>query len=36
MKPEDLVRQMNEYYSRRARWHDAYMGYEDNTGMENP
>ena len=35
MKPEDLVRQMNEYYSRRARWHDTYMGYEDNTGMEN-
>ena len=25
---------MNEYYSRRAPWHDTYMGYRDNPSME--
>lgn len=34
MKSDDLVQQMNEYYSRRAPWHDTYMGYRDSPSME--
>jgi 2-polyprenyl-3-methyl-5-hydroxy-6-metoxy-1,4-benzoquinol methylase len=34
MVSDDLVDQMNEYYSRRAPWHDCYMGYKDNQSME--
>ena len=34
MTCDRLVHQMNEYYSRRAPWHDMYMGYSDNRGME--
>jgi demethylmenaquinone methyltransferase/2-methoxy-6-polyprenyl-1,4-benzoquinol methylase len=34
VKPDELVRRMNEYYAGRAPLHDAYMGYKDNTSME--
>jgi len=34
MKPEDLIRQMNAYYDRRAPDHDRFMSYTDNANME--
>lgn len=34
MKPEDLIRQMNTYYDRRALEHDRLMSYTDNASME--
>jgi SAM-dependent methyltransferase len=32
--PDDLIDEMNLYYRARAFWHDEYMSYTDNTGME--
>ena len=29
-----LIEEMNRYYEARAPWHDQYMGYESNEGME--
>jgi demethylmenaquinone methyltransferase/2-methoxy-6-polyprenyl-1,4-benzoquinol methylase len=29
-----LIQQMNQYYDRRAPWHDSYMGYTSNAEME--
>jgi 2-polyprenyl-3-methyl-5-hydroxy-6-metoxy-1,4-benzoquinol methylase len=34
MDADHLVRTMNEYYCRRAPWHDSYMGYSDSASME--
>jgi ubiquinone/menaquinone biosynthesis C-methylase UbiE len=34
MRDDDIVEQMNEYYARRARWHDEYMNYSSNEAME--
>jgi ubiquinone/menaquinone biosynthesis C-methylase UbiE len=33
-KPEDIILDMNEYYSARAPEHDALMGYRSNQAME--
>jgi demethylmenaquinone methyltransferase/2-methoxy-6-polyprenyl-1,4-benzoquinol methylase len=32
---DDIISEMREYYRARARWHDDYMGYTDNTSMEH-
>ena len=34
MNNDDIVRQMNEYYFRRANLHDYYMSYTSNEDME--
>jgi SAM-dependent methyltransferase len=34
MPDRDIVTEMNEYYRARAPWHDDYLSYTDNAGME--
>jgi SAM-dependent methyltransferase len=34
MAERDYIKEMNKYYSRCAPWHDEFMGYESNEGME--
>lgn len=35
MRDDDIIEQMNDYYARRARWHDEYMSYSSNEAMED-
>jgi demethylmenaquinone methyltransferase/2-methoxy-6-polyprenyl-1,4-benzoquinol methylase len=35
MHDDDIVREMNAYYARCARWHDEYMNYSSNEAMED-